>query len=290
MGQFGFFDLSDRYASLDAKKDPLVHLDSLIPWEDFRTELEAVWRRSRQRPASFGGRQPWDAVLMFKALILCSLYNLSDDQVEYQLRDRLSFMRFLGLGLEDKVPDAKTVWMYREQLAQAGAVEGLFARFDGCLKTSGYLAMGGQIVDASIVPTPRQHNSKEENKQVKAGETPPEWEKKPAKLRQKDRDARWTKKNNRSHYGYKNHIGIDRRHKLVRCWSVTPASTHDSQALDDILDESNTASGVWAASQRCFASLAGQWTAPTDRRRSRRSLRSAASRATFTAKPSAITH
>ena len=169
-------------------------------------------------------------------------------------------------------------------------MEGLFARFDGCLKTSGYLAMGGQIVDASIVPTPRQHNSKEENKQVKAGETPPEWEKKPAKLRQKDRDARWTKKNNRSHYGYKNHIGIDRRHKLVRCWSVTPASTHDSQALDDILDESNTASGVWAASQRCFASLAGQWTAPTDRRRSRRSLRSAASRATFTAKPSAITH
>ena len=248
MGQFGFFDLSDRYASLDAKKDPLVQLDLMIPWEEFRADLEVVWRKERRRPESFGGRRPWDAVAMFKALILCSLYNLSDDQVEYQLRDRLSFMRFLGLGLEDKVPDAKTVWMYREQLAQAGAVEGLFDRFDAFLKAAGYLAMGGQIVDASIMPAPRQHNSKEENAQVKAGETPPEWEKKPAKLRQKDRDARWTRKNNRSHFGYKNHIGVDRRHKLVRRWSVTAASTHDSQAIDDILDGANTASGVWADS------------------------------------------
>jgi len=247
MLQFGFFDLSDRYSVLDAKGDPLARLDALIPWEDFRGDLEAVWRRER-KPASFGGRPPWDAVLMFKALILCSLYNLSDDQAEYQLGDRLSFMRFLGLGLGDKVPDAKTVWMYREHLSQAGAVEGLFARFDDHLKASGYLAMGGQIVDASIVPAPRQRNSKDENAQVKAGETPPDWEEKPVKLRQKDRDARWTKKHGKSHYGYKNHVGIDRRHKLVRRWTVTAASIHDSQALDDILDNANTASGVWADS------------------------------------------
>lgn len=247
MSQFGFFDLSERYAGLDAKGDPLVRLDALVPWEDFRDDLEAVWRRER-KPASFGGRPPWDAVVMFKTLILASLYNLSDDAAEYQLRDRLSFMRFLGLGLGDKVPDAKTVWMYREQLAQAGAVEALFARFDAHLKASGYLAMGGQIVDASIVPAPRQRNSKEENAQVKAGETPEGWEENPAKLRQKDVDARWTKKHGKSHYGYKNHVGIDRRHKLVRRWTATAASTHDSQVIDDILDKSNTASGVWADS------------------------------------------
>ncbi len=86
---------------------------------------------------------------MFKAIVLCELYNLSDDQVEYQLRDRLSFIRFLGLGLE---ADAKTVWFYREQLAQTGVIEALFEDFDGYLEQQGYLAMGGQIIDASIVP------------------------------------------------------------------------------------------------------------------------------------------
>ena len=91
---------------------------------------------------------------MFKAIVLCALYNLSDDQVEYQMRDRLSFVRFLGLALEDKVPDAKTVWLYREQLSQAGVIEALFDDFDGYLKTQGYQAMGGQIIDASIVAVP----------------------------------------------------------------------------------------------------------------------------------------
>ena len=116
----------------------------------------------------------------------CELYNLSDDQVEYQLRDRLSFMRFLGLGLEDKVPDAKTVWLYREQLAQAGVIETLFEDFDGYLEQQGYLAMGGQIIDASIVPVPKQRNSGDDNARIKEGETPEGWENQPAKRSQKD--------------------------------------------------------------------------------------------------------
>ena len=83
---------------------------------------------------------------MFKVLVLQTLYTLSDDQTEYQLRDRLSFMRFVGLALHDPVPDAKTIWLYREQLARVGAVERLFARFDEILRVKGWLAMGGQIV------------------------------------------------------------------------------------------------------------------------------------------------
>ncbi len=123
MGQMGFFDIANRYAGLDAKNDPLVKIDEVVPWEDLRSRLETVWRKPAEERKSPAGRKPWDAVVMFKAIVLCELYNLSDDQVEYQLRDRFSFMRFLGLGLEDKVPDAKTVWLYREQLAQAGAIE-----------------------------------------------------------------------------------------------------------------------------------------------------------------------
>ena len=80
-------------------------------------------------------------------MVLQALYGLSDDQAQFQIQDRLSFMRFLGLGLGDRVPDAKTIWLFREHLTQAKAVENLFARFDRHLSKTGYLAMGGQIVD-----------------------------------------------------------------------------------------------------------------------------------------------
>jgi transposase, IS5 family len=248
MGQMGFFDVANRYAGLDAKADPLVKLNAMVPWEDFRSRLEAIWRRPAAQRKSKAGRKPWDAVVIFKAIVMCELYNLSDEQLEYQLRDRLSFMRFLGLGLEDRVPDATTVWLYREQLVEAKVVEELFAAFDAHLREQGWLAMGGQMIDASIVPVPKQRNGREENAAIKAGETPEAWDAKPAKLRQKDTDARWTRKHGKSHYGYKNHVNVDRRHKLIRRYEVTDAAVHDSQILEAVLDADNTASEVWADS------------------------------------------
>ena len=248
MGQMGFFDVENRYAALDAKTDPLVTINALVPWEAFRSRLENVWRKPADQRKSNAGCKPWDAIVMFKAIILCALYNLSDDQVEYQMRDRLSFVRFLGLALEDKVPDAKTVWLYREQLSQAGLIDALFEDFDAYLKNQGYQAMGGQIIDASIVAVPIQRNRRDDNEQIKRGETPDAWADKPAKRRQKDTDARWTKKHGKSHYGYKNHVSIDRKYKLIRRYRVTDASVHDSQAVDDLLTTDNTASGVWADS------------------------------------------
>jgi IS5 family transposase len=140
------------------------------------------------------------------------------------------------------------VWLYREQLAQAGVIEQLFDDFDGHLRRQGYLAMGGQIIDASIVRVPKQRNSRDENARIKDGETPEGWEKQPAKRAQKDTDARWTRKHGKSHYGYKNHVDVDRRHKLVRRYEVTAASKHDSQVVDDILDPDKSASDVWADS------------------------------------------
>jgi IS5 family transposase len=161
-----------------------------------------------------------------------ALYGLSDDQAEFQIQDRLSFMRFLGLGLGDRVPDAKTIWLFREHLTQAKAVENLFARFDKHLTRAGYLAMGGQIVDATIVAAPKQRNTDAEKTDIKAGEVPDAWKDKPAKLRQKDRDARWTVKFSKAKvaedgktqqrdiavpaFGYKNHASIDRRHGFIR--------------------------------------------------------------------------
>jgi IS5 family transposase len=248
VGQLGFHDLDKRLAAISAKGDPLEALKVIVPFESFRAEIEAVVRLAPEERKSKAGRKPFDAVMMFKVLVLQALYNLADEQVEYQIRDRLSFMRFLGLGLEDTVPDATTVWLFREALSKAGLVRRLFEHFNRHLDSKGYIARGGQIVDATIVSAPKQHNTREENEAIKVGKTPEGWEEHLAKNAQKDKDARWTKKNEESFYGYKNHVSVDRKHKLVRRYAETDASVHDSQKLDEVLDKTNTSNAVWADS------------------------------------------
>jgi IS5 family transposase len=241
--QYGFFDWQNRFETLDTTKDPLWKLKSALNWELFRAELEAI--RDKQRKSAAGAK-PYDAVLMFKILILQSLYNLSDEAVEYQILDRMSFMRFLGLQAGDPVPDAKTIWLFREQLKAAGRMEYLFKQFTEFLAANGYAAKQGQIVDASIVAAPRQRNSREENRKIKEGQAPEEWQE--AKKRQKDVDARWTKKNGKTYYGYKNHVDIDVKHKFIRDYAVTDAAVHDSQVFEDLLDENNSSRDVYADS------------------------------------------
>jgi IS5 family transposase len=243
--QAGFFDQEDRLAKLEKLGDPLPRLDSIVDWQTFRPLLKAIHQKQRKSKA---GRKPHDVTLMFKMLVLQSLYNLSDDQTEFQVRDRLSFQRFLGLSPEDTVPDAKTLWLFREQLARHGLIEKLFERFDEQLWHSGLMPRGGQIIDASLVNVPKNRNTRDENKQIKEGKTPEGWDDKPNMKRQKDEDARWTKKHGKSYYGYKNHINIDKEHKLIRRYAVTDASVHDSQVFDDVLDEENSDRSVWADS------------------------------------------
>jgi len=195
-GQPGFFDVEERLKELSAKGDALERLTAVVDFELFRDDLERAVRRSDRLK---GGRPAFDHVLMFKVLILQASYSLSDERAEYLIRDRLSFMRFLGLGLADTVPDANTIWTFREALTRAKlrgkpAIEVLFKRFDDALAVAGFLAMGGQIVDATIVAAPKQRNTDGEKREIKEGRIPAEWAKKPAKLRQKDRDARWTVK------------------------------------------------------------------------------------------------
>jgi len=243
MMQTGLLDWQIRFHQLDIGGDPLPKLKNLVDWERFRPGLEAVRDKERKSNA---GRKPFDVILMFKVLVLQSLYNLSDEKMEFQIRDRLSFMRFLGLSLGDAVPDEKTIWLFREQLTEAGVIKQLFKEFDQFLEAKGFCARRGQIIDASIVEAPRQRNTREENRQIKAGQMPEDWSEQ--KKRQKDTDARWTKKNGQTHYGYKNHINVDVKHKLIRDYEVSPASVHDSQVFEQLLDQDNSSRDVWADS------------------------------------------
>lgn len=205
-------------------------------------------------------------------MILQASHSLSDERTEYLVKDRLSFMRFLGLSLAERVPDANSIWNFREALTRAriegeAAIEVVFRRFDAMLNAAGYIAMGGQIIDATVVAAPKQRNTEDEKRTLREGGIPDEWRGKPAKLAQKDREARWIVKHSKAKpaedgakrvdiaiplFGYcpkgalcaKNHLGIDRRHGLIRTW--TDAARHDGAQLPELLDKTNTGSWVWA--------------------------------------------
>ncbi len=244
--QTSLFDLENRYASLSEAGDPLERLNAVIDWEIFRPILARIDAKERKTAA---GRHPTCRVLMFKLLILQRLHNLSDERLQYQVSDRLSFMRFLGLELSGNVPDARTVWAFRESLKQHRLTDALFERLNQALADLGVELKSGQIIDATFVPVPIQRNGRENNAIIKADAVPVAWGKTPAKLAQKDIDARWTKKGGQNHYGYKNHINIDRDTKLITAHTCTAASVHDSQVLDTVLRDATVGGKtVWADS------------------------------------------
>ena len=258
-GQPGFFDVEERLQRLSSLGDHLEAFAAAVDFEMFRSDLVAALGYS-EGPL---GRPPIDPVMMFKILVIAAMDNLSDERAEFLINDRMSFMRFLGLSLADRVPDARTIWLFREKLTRAGAIESLFARFDAALRASGFMAMSGQIVDATLVAAPRQRNTEEEKKAIKEGHIPEGWAEKPARLRQKDRDARWMVKFTRAKakedgskppcdiaipvFGYQNHVSIDRGFGFIRKWSATDAAAYEGARLrEGLLDRTNTGSSVWA--------------------------------------------
>jgi len=261
-GEPGFFDVDDRLRRLSDLGDQLEAFGRAVDFEIFRADLDAALG---YRSGPQGGRPPFDPVMMFKALVIQAANNLSDERTEFLINDRLSFMRFLGLGLSDRVPDARTIWLFREKLTRAGAIKGLFERFDAALRAAGYIAMSGQIIDASLVAAPKQRNTDDEKRAIKEGRVPDDWRARPGKLRQKDRDARWTVEFSKAKerpdgtkppvdiaipsFGYQNHVGIDRGFGLIRTWMVTDAAAYEGARLrEGLLDKRNTAAVVWADS------------------------------------------
>ena len=237
----GLFDYEFQLEKINKHNPPLKRLNEVIDWEIFRGLLEEALQVEPKAP---GGRPPYDRVLMFKILILQKYYNLSDEQTEFQIKDRLSFMQFLGLQIGDKVPDEKTIWYFKEQLKAKQLTQKLFDHFNTVLHTNNIILKEGSIVDASFIDVPKQRNTKEQNEDIKQGAIPIEFSKKDAngkrnKLSQKDTDARWTKKNDEKHFGYKNHIKADSETKLIEKFSVTSAAPHDSTEIKNLVDETD---------------------------------------------------
>ena len=254
------FSLSDHLQRLSKDGDPLEILEGTVDFEQFRDLLTSGLGYSDGKK---GGRPPFDPVSMFKVLVVQAQHNLSDARMEFMIRDRLSWMRFFGFDLGGTMPDENTIRHYRNRLSESGTLGALMEAFDQQLHEQGYLAMGGQIVDATLVPAPKQRNTEDEKAAVKAGRSAKQiWRGKPNKAHQKDVDARWTLKIGGKIrfrpdgtplpqiatpvFGYKNHISIDRRYGFIRKAKTTSAADSDGRQLRDVIDTNNTASNVWA--------------------------------------------
>lgn len=259
MRQAGLFGLSDQLKRLSDCGDPLETMGWVVDFEVFRP---ALVKALAYGDGARGGRPPYDPVAMFKVLILAAQNTVSDARMEFLIRDRLSWLRFLGFDLGAPTPDENTIRLFREKLTRAGAIDALFVAFDRQLRDRGYLPMGGQIVDATLVAAPKQRNTAAEKEAIKAGMSAAEiWPDQPAKAAQKDTDARWTLKFAKARplpdgrpgidiaipsFGYKSSIAICRRYGFIRRGKVTDGACFDGRMLRDVVTNDNTASDVWA--------------------------------------------
>ncbi|GHT38021.1 hypothetical protein AGMMS49965_00160 [Bacteroidia bacterium] len=245
-GKTGLFDKDFAKEKLSKLGNPLEKLHKVIDFEMFRPELEE--NMLNHEKTNNAGQKPYDVMLMFKIVLLKRYYNLSDEQAEYQIIDRQSFKEFLGLSSGDKVPDARTIWLFQNTLIERKVEEKLFEQFRNHLKNLGLFVNEGKIIDASFVEVPRQRNTKEENAQIKEGKGAELWNDTPHKKRQKDIDARWTEKGGAKFYGYKDHVKISNGYKLIDTYEVTSAAVHDSQLTEKLLREEDAGQKLFADS------------------------------------------
>ena len=234
------FAVDERLARLDKLNEPLLKLNQYV---DFDAIAMAVDKACPRPARSKGGRPPYPTVLMVRALVIKYLWNMSFDQLEMQLLDRVRLQRFVGLQESACIPDAKTFWSFHEKLVQAGVADIIFDEVSRQLLSAGYWARGGQLIDATLIPVPVQRNNRDDNKLIKQGDIPEDWSEN--KRRQKDTDASWTRKHNKNHFGYKGSVNVDKRCKLIRKIHVSTASESDQKHIELVLDPMNTSKTLY---------------------------------------------
>ena len=225
---------------IDRIGDPLAEIEQHINFSALAAKVDCIAPRVE---SAQGGRPPYPTETMVRILVLKRLYNLSDEQMEYQLLDRMSYQRFCGLTQAINIPDRTTIWHFENRIGEAGA-QALFDGVSAQLFKKGFIARGGQIIDATLVPAPKQHNRRSDKELLDQKALPADW--KPAKRRQKDTDASWTKKHGKSHFGYKLSINVDAKYKVIRRFQCDTAKVHDSQHFEAVIDRHNTSQDVYA--------------------------------------------
>lgn len=239
--QPGLFDYVDHEPKLAQKQTTLDKLNEFIDWEMFRSSIEQKFAKPSKGP---GGRPAFDRLLMFKILALQSIYDLSDAETEFQINDRSSFRRFLGLTVSNRIPDEKTIWLFREQLGPE-IIQCLMKQFMDFLRNRGVELSSGRIIDATFCESRIQRNTKPENEAIKKGELPDSWkDSSQSRLRQKDTEARWGCRRGKFIFGYKHHITVDQKTKLITGSLASTASMHDSKAFDPLFEPNIT--DFWA--------------------------------------------
>jgi len=250
MGQIQLYGVETQLNKLEKLGDQLIAMRDKVKWELFREIIEKAIRKSDY---SKGGRPPWDVILMFKIVMLQQWYNLSDENTEYQINDRLSFQRFLGIECGEKVPDKNTIWDFKEAIANAGIDRELFDLFNNYLNEKKIITNKGSIIDATFVTVDKRHTTKRDDESLKEGDCPHDLHEECAKrlesgeikddehvFSQLDFDARWTKKGDESFFGYKDHVKCDKDSKIITDFTVTDASVHDSQELINLVSKDDT--------------------------------------------------
>jgi len=195
------------------KKEFFQYLNKIINWRPLEYRIEKLYCEETGRPG-------FPALLMFKALLLAQWYSLSDPELEDCLKDRLSFKQFVGLGIEDDVPDETTICRFRNRLMEKRLLEKLFHLVNEQLEGKGLFVKKGTLIDASILEA--EGGKKKLEKRC-------------------DKEATWTQKNNMSFYGYKGHAGMDWMSWLIHNLDLTTASVHDSKVWDSLLTEEEKA-------------------------------------------------
>ena len=234
--KFDLFADAARKRKIEALGDPLQLIARHIDFDHLTQVIDDLLPRGDGRK---GGRPPYPTEALVRMVFLQGLYNLSDEQCEHQVLDRLSFQRFCRLDGALNIPDARTLWSFRQRLATGGlGGRAIFESLSQQLQRHGFIPRGGQIVDASIVQAPITQANAREREALNKGEAPEGWSKK--RLAHTDRDARWTIKHGKSYYGYKLHGNVDARYKLIRQMKITAANADDGQQLPDVLQGANT--------------------------------------------------
>ena len=218
---FNQFILREQYRKVQGLGDRLDLMKGQIDWEAFRPIVAGVYRDNKQE----GGRPHTDEVTIVRALLLQSWYGLSDEQLEYQCNDRLSFRAFLGFP--ENVPDFSTVWLARERLKEAGMDAAIWTELQRQLDEKGFTIAKGVIQDATFVEAERgRARQAREKKAEKEGKVIEYTDKQQAHM---DKDGTYTTKHGQVHYGYKMHVKSDVKHGLIRNMETTTAKDHDGK-------------------------------------------------------------